>query len=124
MNPSPFLTIDHVQLAMPASGEDKARRFFADLLGMIEVPKPPALAKRGGCWFRSGKVELHLGVEQDFRPAIKAHPALICHDYDALITKLKAANVTVKEDSEIPETRRSHIRDPFGNRIELIANRA
>jgi hypothetical protein len=109
---------------MPAGGEDTARRFFVDLIGMVEVPKPTTLAKRGGCWFRSARVELHMGVEQDFRPAVKAHPALVCDNYDALITKLQAANVSIKEDFEIPETRRSHILDPFGNRIELIASRA
>jgi hypothetical protein len=124
MHHPPFVAVDHVQLAMPASGEDTARRFFVDLLGMVEIPKPTELAKRGGCWFRSGKVELHLGVEQDFRSAVKAHPALICYDYHALIAKLKAANISVKEDFEIPEVRRSHILDPFGNRIELIASRA
>ena len=122
MSNPPFSAIDHVQLAMPAGGEDSARRFFADLLEMTEVPKPMELAKRGGCWFRSGKVELHLGVEQNFRPAIKAHPALICGSYDALIAKLKAANVSVQEDSEIPGVRRAHILDPFGNRIEFIAD--
>ncbi len=118
----PFLAIAHVQLAMPVGGEDMARRFFVDLVGMTEIPKPAELAKRGGCWFRSGTVEVHLGVEQDFRPALKAHPALVCENYDALIAKLKAATVPVKEDFEIPGTRRSHIFDPFGNRIELIAN--
>ena len=107
---------------MPAGGEETARRFFVALCGMTEIPKPTELAKRGGCWFRSGQVEIHLGVEQNFRPAAKAHPALICDDYDALVARLKAANVTVKEDFEIPGTRRSHILDPFGNRIELIAN--
>jgi hypothetical protein len=122
MNTLPFLSIAHVQLAMPAGGEDTARRFFVELCGMTEVPKPAKIAQRGGCWFRSGSVELHLGVEQDFRPALKAHPALVCGNYDALIAKLKAANVVVKEDFEIPEIRRSHIFDPFGNRIELIAS--
>jgi len=124
MSNSPFLAIDHVQLAMPAGGEDTARRFFVDLCGMTEVPKPTELAKRGGCWFRSGTVEVHLGVEQDFRPARKAHPALVCTNYVALIAKLKAAKVSVKEDFKIPAIRRSHILDPFGNRIELIANPA
>src|SRR3979490_2471921 len=124
MSHPPFLAIDHVQLTMPAGGEDTARRFFVDLCGMTEVPKPTELAKRGGCWFRSGTLEVHLGVEQDFRPALKAHPALVCENYVALIAKLKAANVSVKEDFETPENRRSHILDPFGNRIELIANPA
>ncbi len=122
MHLSPFLSIAHVQLAMPSGGEDTARRFFVNLCGMTEIPKPTELAKRGGCWFRSGTVEIHLGVEQDFRPALKAHPALVCDNYDALIAQLKAANVSVSEDFEIPGTRRSHILDPFGNRIELIAN--
>src|SRR5271168_2382002 len=121
MSSSPFLAIAHVQLAMPAGGEDSAQRFFVELCGMTEVPKPAELAKRGGCWFRSGAVEVRLGVEQDFRPALKAHPALVCGDYDALIAKLKADDVPVKEDFEIPGTRRSHVADPFGNRIELIA---
>ena len=118
----PFLALAHVQLAMPPNGEARARAFFVDLMGMTEIPKPTELAKRGGCWFRSGPVEIHLVVEQDFRPALKAHPALTCQDYDALIAKLKAAKIPVKEDFEIPEIRRSHIVDPFGNRIELIAN--
>ena len=117
----PFLAIDHVQLAMPPGGEEKARQFFDNLLGMVEVPKPAELAKRGGCWFRSGNVEIHLGVENDFRPAVKAHPALLCRDYDALVGKLTASAVAVKEDTAIPGVRRSHILDPFGNRIELIA---
>jgi len=107
---------------MPAGGEDTARRFFADLCGMTEIPKPPELAQRGGCWFRSGTVEVHLGVEQEFRPALKAHPALVCENYDVLTARLKAANVPLKEDFEIPGTRRCHILDPFGNRLELIAN--
>ena len=107
---------------MPADGEDTARRFFVDLVGMTEVPKPTALAKRGGCWLRSGRVDIHLGVEQDFRPTLKAHPALICQNYDALIARLNAANISVKEAFETPGTRRSHIQDPFGNRLELIAN--
>ena len=121
MSSSPFLSIAHVQLAMPAGGENTARRFFVELCGMTEIPKPAELAKRGGCWFRSGAVEIHLGVEQDFHPALKAHPALVCENYAALITKLEATNVPVKEDFEIPGTHRSHIFDPFGNRIELIA---
>jgi catechol 2,3-dioxygenase-like lactoylglutathione lyase family enzyme len=124
MSHPPFLAIHHVQLAMPAGGEDAARRFFVDLCGMTEVPKPAELARRGGCWFRSGTVELHLGVEEGFRPALKAHPALVCENYVALISRLKAANVSVKEAFEIPGTRRSHILDPFGNRIELMADPA
>ena len=80
----PFTRIDHVQLAMPAGEEERARAFYRDLLGMEELPKPPELARRGGCWFASGDAQIHLGVEQDFRPARKAHPALRCHDYEVL----------------------------------------
>jgi catechol 2,3-dioxygenase-like lactoylglutathione lyase family enzyme len=117
-----FVAIDHAQLAMPADGETLARTFYRDLLGMVEVPKPAELAKRGGCWFASGGVQLHLGVEADFHPAKKAHPALRCSDYQELILRLRAAGVEVKEDERIPGVRRCHVFDPFGNRLELIAS--
>lgn len=117
---SPFSSIDHVQVAMPAEAESRAREFYGELLGMSEVVKPPELAKRGGCWFSSGSVQIHLGVEPDFRPARKAHPALRCRDYDGLIARLRAANIEVIDDDNIPGVRRCHISDPFGNRIELI----
>jgi catechol 2,3-dioxygenase-like lactoylglutathione lyase family enzyme len=118
---APFVAIDHFQLAMPAGAENRAREFFCNLLGMTEIAKPPALAKRGGCWFSSGKIQIHLGVEKDFRPATKAHPALVCHAYHELLELLRIAGVAVQEDSEIPEVVRCYISDPFGNRIELIA---
>ena len=121
MNESVFTAIDHVQLAMPAGEEEAARGFYRDLLGMVEIPKPAELAKRGGCWFESGSVQLHLGVEVDFRPAKKAHPALRCRDYDVLTSRLGAAGVEVKPDESIPAVRRCHVSDPFGNRIELIS---
>jgi catechol 2,3-dioxygenase-like lactoylglutathione lyase family enzyme len=116
----PFTAIDHVQLAMPPGGEDTARHFYRDLLGMAEIPKPPELAKRGGCWFESGEVQIHLGVEKDFRPAKKAHPALRCRDYAAFLQRLSEAAATLAEADDIPGVRRCHIYDPFGNRIELI----
>lgn len=106
---------------MPAGQEQTARNFFRDLLGMEEIEKPAELAKRGGCWFGSGSVQIHLGVEAEFRPARKAHPALRCRDYGELIARLRAAGVEVKEDDSIPGVRRCHVFDPFGNRIELIA---
>ena len=115
-----FTAIDHVQLAMPAAGEEVARGFYRDLLGMTEIPKPAELAKRGGCWFESGEVQIHLGVEPDFRPARKAHPALRCADYDALTSRLRSVGIEVTDDTHIPGLRRCHIADPFGNRIELI----
>jgi catechol 2,3-dioxygenase-like lactoylglutathione lyase family enzyme len=118
----PFVRIDHVQLAMPRGEEERARRFFVDVLRMTEIPKPPELAKRGGCWFASGDVQIHLGVEDDFRPVKKAHPALRCSNYPHLLARLTENGVAVIEASDIPGVRRSHISDPFGNRIELIAD--
>lgn len=118
----PFTAIDHVQLAMPAGGEARARDFYVGLLGMIELPKPPELARRGGCWFESGAVQIHLGVETEFHPARKAHPALRCTDYDGLTHRLRAAGVEVRDDNNIPAVRRCFVSDPFGNRIELISH--
>jgi catechol 2,3-dioxygenase-like lactoylglutathione lyase family enzyme len=115
-----FTAIDHVQLAMPVGEEDKARRFYRDLLGMVELAKPPELAKHGGCWFESANVQIHLGVEKDFRSAKKAHPALRCREYFGLIEQLRRSGVEVHEADDIPGVRRCHIHDPFGNRIELI----
>jgi predicted enzyme related to lactoylglutathione lyase len=117
----PFTAIDHFQLAMPASEEETARKFFRDLLGMTEIPKPTELAKRGGCWFQSAAVQIHVGVDKDFHPATKAHPALRCRDYASLISRLRSAGVVVRDDFEIPGVTRCHILDPWGNRIELIA---
>ncbi len=114
--------IDHVQLAVPAGGEETLRAFYGDVLGMTEVPKPAPLAARGGCWFTSGPVVLHLGVEQDFRPARKAHPALVVDDLDALARRLTARGHDVAwADGEIPGVRRFHTHDPFGNRLEFQA---
>ena len=115
-----FTAIDHVQLAMPPGEEGKARAFYAGVLGMMDVPKPPELAKRGGCWFASGGVQLHLGVENDFRPAKKAHAALRCADYEDLVKRLRNARVEVSEPNDIPGVKPCHVHDPFGNRIELI----
>jgi catechol 2,3-dioxygenase-like lactoylglutathione lyase family enzyme len=117
----PFLAIDHVQLAMPAGAEHAARAFYSGLLGMGEIPKPSELAKRGGCWFQSGNVQIHLGTEENFRPAKKAHPALLCASYDDLVSHLRDAGVSANEVNDIPGVRRCHVHDPFGNRIELIA---
>ncbi|MGH9494409.1 MAG: VOC family protein, partial [Candidatus Sulfotelmatobacter sp.] len=118
MSNPPFTAIDHVQLAIPAGEEDRARAFYGGLLGMIELPKPPELAKRGGCWFASGSAQIHLGVEADFRPARKAHPSLRCVDYEGLKAQLRAAGVEINDDTNIPGVQRCHISDPFGNRIE------
>ena len=112
--------LDHIQLAMPAGGEDAARAFYADLLGIPEVQKPKHLAKRGGCWFERGALKLHLGVEQDFRPAKKAHPALIVSDLATLITRLTDGGYRVVEDEPLSGYERRFVDDPFGNRIELM----
>jgi catechol 2,3-dioxygenase-like lactoylglutathione lyase family enzyme len=117
---NPFSAIDHVQLALPAGGEDAARYFYRDLLGMIELPKPAELAGRGGVWFQSGPVQLHLGVDAAFHPARKAHPALVCLNFRELTSRLRAAGIELSEDVQLPGRRRCHVHDPFGNRIELI----
>ena len=111
---------DHVQVAIPAGGEDVARGFYAALLGMSEQPKPAALAARGGCWFTAGVAVLHLGVETPFTPAGKAHPAFLVTDLAPLQARLEAAGVTCHDTSgEIPGVRRFHCTDPFGNRLEF-----
>jgi catechol 2,3-dioxygenase-like lactoylglutathione lyase family enzyme len=112
--------IDHVQLAMPAGGEDAARAFYSDALGLSEVTKPPHLARCGGCWFESGPVKIHLGVEAEFRPAKKAHPALIVSDLAALTERLAARGYRVVEDQPLEGYDRRYVDDPFGNRIELM----
>jgi catechol 2,3-dioxygenase-like lactoylglutathione lyase family enzyme len=88
---------------------------------MRELPKPPALAARGGCWFASGAAQVHLGVEKDFRPAKKAHPALLCSGYDAFVERLRAAGVAITADDASDGRRRCFVADPFGNRIELVS---
>ncbi len=113
--------IDHVQLAMPRGREDDARRFYADLLGLPEQPKPPNLAARGSCWFGAAEgVQLHLGVEDGFRPAKKAHPALLVEDLPALVDRLDQAGVEVERDEPLAGYERVYVDDPFGNRIELL----
>ena len=115
------MLIDHIQLAMPAGCEDEARAFFVGILGMVEEQKPPALRSRGGCWFRKGRCSVHLGVEDDFRPQRKAHPAFAVHDLDGLARALVRAGHDVIWDQAIPDVRRFYTSDPFGNRLELLA---
>jgi catechol 2,3-dioxygenase-like lactoylglutathione lyase family enzyme len=109
--------IDHVQLAIPVGGEDLARAFFVERLGFAEVPKPAALAVRGGAWFESGSTVVHVGVEAEFAPARKAHPALLVAGLRELVAE---AGLDARWSDEIPGTVRCHVDDPFGNRIELI----
>ena len=116
----PVERLDHVQLAMPAGGEDQARGFYGGLLGLAEVPKPPHLAARGGCWFEGPAVKVHLGVEEQFRPARKAHPALLVRGLGPLVETLRAAGVRVRDDEPLEGYDRVYVEDPFGNRVELL----
>jgi len=118
--PGRLLRLDHVQLAMPAGAEAAAEAFYGGILGMVRLPKPEPLASRGGCWFADGDVQVHLGVEADFRPATKAHPAFVVDDLDALVDAVAAAGHAVRWDTDLPGVRRCHVADPFGNRVELI----
>lgn len=115
--------IDHVQLAMPAEGEAAARAFYEGILRIPEIPKPPHLARRGGCWFERGALKVHLGVEAGFVPARKAHPAFLVEDLAALIGLLKRAGLRVVEDEPLEGYHRVYADDPFGNRLELMEAR-
>ncbi|MHB8574586.1 MAG: VOC family protein [Dehalococcoidia bacterium] len=114
--------LDHVQLAMPAglAHEAEARAFYGGVLGMTEAPKPEPLIGRGGCWFEAPGAVLHVGVEADFTPARKAHPAFLVEDLKAAHETLRRAGAPVTSDDTLPDVRRVYTADPFGNRIELI----
>jgi catechol 2,3-dioxygenase-like lactoylglutathione lyase family enzyme len=119
-----ILRLDHIQLAMPPGREAEARRFYAGLLGLREVAKPAALAGRGGAWFEGeGGLRLHLGVEREFRPARKAHPAFLVEDLAGLLAALAAAGCEVLEDAPLEGFERRFTSDPFGNRVELLEPR-
>jgi catechol 2,3-dioxygenase-like lactoylglutathione lyase family enzyme len=113
------LGIDHVQVAAPPGCEAEARAFYGDLLGLEELPKPDALRARGGVWFRAGGQELHVGVEEPFSPARKAHPGLLVDDLELLEARLAAAGVRLERDTSLAGAVRGHVADPFGNRLEL-----
>ena len=119
----PVVGVDHVQLAMPAGREAEARAFYGGLLGIPEIAKPPVLAARGGAWFESGRLKIHLGVDRDFRPARKAHPGLLVEGLAALIERLRAAGHAVVEDEPLEGYLRVYVDDPFGNRLELMEPR-
>lgn len=112
--------IDHAQVAIPKGGEDRARAFYQTLLGLPEQPKPPELAKRGGCWFETEAVKLHCGVEDPFAPARKAHIAFRVDDVPALAARARAAGYEVIDDDRLEGFERIYIYDPFGNRLEFL----
>jgi catechol 2,3-dioxygenase-like lactoylglutathione lyase family enzyme len=116
--------IDHIQIAAPEGCEAAAREFYGSLLGMIEIEKPSKLRARGGCWFECGDRQLHIGVEKNFAPARKAHPAFAVADLDELRQALAARGVAVIDDDTIPGTRRFYAEDPWGNRLEFVESQA
>ena len=115
-----IIGLHHTQLACPVGSEDDLRRFYVGVLGMVEIAKPPVLAARGGAWFRGGTAELHLGVDEPFSPARKAHPGLVVRDLDDIIARLDAAGAPVEADPNFPGFRRIYTADPVGNRVELL----
>ena len=120
----PIVGVDHVQLAMPAGREPEARAFYSGLLGIPELAKPPALAARGGVWFESGALKIHLGVDSDFRPARKAHPGLLVRGLETLIEELRRAGHEITTDEPLEGYLRVYVNDPFGNRLELMEPRS
>ena len=116
----PITSIDHILISMPAGREAEARAFYAGLLGLNEIIKPPVLASRGGCWFERGALKIHLGIDTDFRPARKAHPAFIVEDLADLAAALAKAGHKAKTDEPLAGYDRIFIDDPFGNRIESM----
>lgn len=112
--------IDHIQVAAPKGSEDDARKFYGEVLGMIELEKPESLKGRGGCWFQCGLQEVHVGIEEPFTPSKKAHPGFITDDLDGLRVALTTAGFLVKEDAPIAGRNRIFSEDPFGNRIEFL----
>src|SRR5579862_9587915 len=111
--------IDHVQVAAPPGCEAEARAFYGGLLGLEELPKPEPLRARGGCWFRAGPQELHVGVEDPFAPSRKAHPGLIASDLTAIRARMREAGIDYEDDAKIDGVARLFVADPFGNRLEL-----
>lgn len=118
------MQLHHAQVAIPPGAEDEARAFWIDIIGFAEIPKPEPLATRGGLWIRHGEAELHLGIEERFSPARKAHPGLVVDDFDDLEDRLQAAGYEIRPDAPIYGMRRFHVSDPFGNRIEFLGRTA
>lgn len=120
----PILSIDHVQIAIPVASEDRARTFYSGILGFSEVAKPAEMAERKSIWFVAGGVNLHLGLEPDFHPAKRAHPAFVVNGLDAILAACESAGISAKPDTSFNGLRRVHVFDPFGNRLELMERTA
>ena len=120
----PILNIDHVQVAIPVASEDRARAFYSGILGFIEIEKPSPMAERKSIWFIAGAVNLHLGIEPDFHPAKRAHPAFLVEGLDAILVACERAGLTARPDTAFNGFRRVHVFDPFGNRLELMERSA
>jgi catechol 2,3-dioxygenase-like lactoylglutathione lyase family enzyme len=116
----PILSLDHVQVAIPVGGEDRAREFYSGILGFSEIQKPTAMAERNSIWFAAGPVNLHLGIESEFHPAKRAHPALVVEGLDEILVSCERAGLPTKPDTSFNGFRRVHVFDPFGNRLELM----
>lgn len=113
--------IDHIQIAMPQDEEDKVRQFCVEVLGFNEIPKPDPLKSRGGVWFSlPDQRQIHYGVEENFSPAKKAHPAFVCDDLDTVAQNLTKSGYPVEWDTRLSPRRRFYTHDPFGNRIEFL----
>ena len=116
----PILNIDHVQIAIPVASEDRARAFYSGILGFVEIAKPPQMAERKSLWFVAGAVNLHLGIEPDFTPAKRAHPAFVVEGLDKILAACDRTGISCKPDTSFNGFRRVHVFDPFGNRLELM----
>jgi len=115
-----FMGIDHVQLAAPAGCEEQARKFYGEWLSLKEIPKPEKLLHRGGVWFECGQQQIHIGVQEPFHPAKKAHPAFVIGQIELLRDHLSKLGIAIQDDESIEHVIRFHVEDPFGNRLEFM----
>ena len=119
-----LVCLDHVQIAAPPGCDEAARRFYGGVLGLEEIPQPPVLRGRASCWFQCGSQEIHIGIEEDFRPARKAHPAFVVTDIARLMESLRERGLETREDFSLTDRRRFFVFDPWGNRLEFLQRHA
>lgn len=117
-----ILALDHIQIVAPVGGEEQARYFYGTVMGLAEMKKPAELAVRGGCWFEGAGFQLHVGMEKNFTPAHRAHPAFVVNDLAQWQQRMEAADITMTPDTAVPDRHRFYVNDPFGNRIEFLQN--